>query len=239
MPVSAGAAVTASGTYGENIIWKLENGTLTIWGTGPMEQDLMNSIWPWAQYADSIKKVIVEDGVTSIGHYAFGECTNLTDVELGNTVESLHGRVFGECSSLTSIYIPASVRDIDLGTNGVFSVSLDGNTEFEEIVVAENNPIYSSFDGALYSKDYTELLAVPTAKRELLISGKTRKITIHDRESEAVWGASEVFYDCFELEKIEVEKGNNYLFAYDGVLYSSDEKALAHLLLLLLLGGIG
>ena len=46
-------------------------------------------------------------GVTSIGDYAFGECSHLTSIEIPNSVTSIGHSVFYNCGSLTSIEIPA------------------------------------------------------------------------------------------------------------------------------------
>ena len=61
---------------------------------------------------ESITSVEIPNSVTSIGHYAFYHCTNLTNVTIGNGVTSIGGDVFSYCKSLTSIVIPDSVTSI-------------------------------------------------------------------------------------------------------------------------------
>ena len=51
--------------------------------------------------------------VTSIGYYAFGNCSNLTSVAIPNSVTNIDSRAFAGCSSLTSVIIPNSVTKID------------------------------------------------------------------------------------------------------------------------------
>ena len=106
-----------SGTCGENLTWTLDNkGTLTISGTGEMENwyDLEEIDYdtPWQDNNDAIKKVVIEDGVTSIGGHAFYECTNLTSVTIPDTVTRLGVESFFGCSKLTSVTIPDSVTNI-------------------------------------------------------------------------------------------------------------------------------
>ena len=58
------------------------------------------------------QNTIIPNNVTSIGDYAFDECTSLTSIEIPNSVTSIGGRAFYHCSSLTSIEIPNSVTSI-------------------------------------------------------------------------------------------------------------------------------
>lgn len=68
----------------ETLEWKLsEDGTLTISGTGAVN----NRYWSWDQTA--IKKVIIEDGITSINMNAFSNCNNLIDIQLADSVERI------------------------------------------------------------------------------------------------------------------------------------------------------
>ena len=102
-----------SGYCGTNLIWTLSGGTLTISGTGPMtDYDDYNAKAPWYSYGTFIKTVIIEDGVTSIGQYAFYYCTSLTSITIPNGVTSIGSNAFYWCSSLTSVTIPNSVTSI-------------------------------------------------------------------------------------------------------------------------------
>ena len=95
--------------------WKLENGTLTISGTGNMPDFSINvnnrSTAPWDSQRDKIKTVVIKDGVTSIGKYAFYK-SGLTSVTIPNSVKSIGEFAFEFCYSLTSIAIPNSVTSI-------------------------------------------------------------------------------------------------------------------------------
>ena len=101
---------TIYGTCGNNVTWTLSNGTLTISGTGAIADFLFYS--PWYDYSSSIKSVIINDGVTSIGNRAFYGCSSLTSVTIPNSVTGIGDYAFYECSSLTSITIPNSVTSI-------------------------------------------------------------------------------------------------------------------------------
>ena len=114
--------VVASGTCGANLTWELcANGTLVISGTGEMTdytdtyQTKVN-IWgatvtekievyaPWYEYRTQIIKLIIEDGVTSIGYEAFEDCTAMTTVTIPSTLQDIHYDAFYNCSSLSTVY---------------------------------------------------------------------------------------------------------------------------------------
>ena len=67
---------------------------------------------PWDSQRDKIKKVIIKNGVTNIGHYSFRSCSNLTSITITNSVTSIGFSAFSGCSGLTSVTIPNSVTSI-------------------------------------------------------------------------------------------------------------------------------
>ena len=115
---SVSAIYAQSGTCGSNLTWMLdaETGVLTISGTGAMDNyyygRVGNKVSPWNDFTSVIKTVIINDGVTSIGEWAFYECSSLTSVTIPNSVTSIGEWAFFYCSSLTSITIPESVTNI-------------------------------------------------------------------------------------------------------------------------------
>ena len=93
-----------------NITWRLtKDGTLYISGQGDM-LDYYTKGAPWVN--KTIKKVIIERGVTSIGECAFGDCSSLSSIEIPEGVTSIGSRAFEGCSSLSSIEIPEGVTSI-------------------------------------------------------------------------------------------------------------------------------
>ena len=99
-----------------NLTWKLDaDGTLTISGTGTMKDyNDSDNRSPANQKKGSVKKVVIEDGVTSIGVYAFYECRYLTSIAIPDSVTSIGRCAFYNCNSLTSITIPKSVTSIGI-----------------------------------------------------------------------------------------------------------------------------
>ena len=109
-------AIIASGVDG-NITWKLMgNGTLYIDGKGDMPD--YRDVGPWyASYVNDHKilKVIIGKGVTSIGGYAFRECSRLKSIEIPDSVTSIGWHAFNCCSSLSRIAVPDGVTSIGMG----------------------------------------------------------------------------------------------------------------------------
>ena len=76
------------------------------------------------------KTSIIPKGVTSIGGYAFADCSGLTSIVIPNSVTSIEGDAFCNCSGLTSIVIPNSVTSIGYGAfagcSGLTSIEYAG-----------------------------------------------------------------------------------------------------------------
>ena len=110
---AADVTVVESGSCGEegnNVVYTLDSeGTLIISGSGNMGNSANSSPF----YDDSnIKQVIIKDGVTSIGYWAFEDCTGLTSITIPDSVKSIGNGAFLRCTGLTSITIPDSVKSI-------------------------------------------------------------------------------------------------------------------------------
>ncbi len=105
------SAIKSTGICGENLIWTLyENGTFVISGTGPMyDRDQIESFWD-----GTASKLVIEDGVTSIGAYAFSHA-NFTKVELPESLVSIGDFAFSFCHNLTELVVPEGV--VEIGSN--------------------------------------------------------------------------------------------------------------------------
>lgn len=122
------------GTCGEKLRWRYSDktNTLTISGSGEMNNYGQKKA-PWFSFKKTIKKIVIEEGATSIGDYAFGTTdanvriledtkfdswpdfggyVNLTTITIPNSIKSIGRYAFSNCSSLTSIILPNSLVDI-------------------------------------------------------------------------------------------------------------------------------
>lgn len=102
-----------SGTCGENATWSISgDGTLTISGTGAMDDYITLYSRPWTNVAQYIHRVVVEDGITSIGESAFQDLSNITEVQLPESVQSIGIAAFRGCKELEEIVLPSGLTEI-------------------------------------------------------------------------------------------------------------------------------
>jgi hypothetical protein len=94
MALAGVSGFAQSGTCGENLTWVLENGTLTIRGTGAIPDYSGYFPLPWYPYMGDITAVVVESGVESIGAWAFGGCNDVEYITLPASVTAIGGYAF-------------------------------------------------------------------------------------------------------------------------------------------------
>ena len=109
------AEVVDSRTCGTNAKWTLtgtgDSLTLTISGSGKMDNyDYANG--PWGKRKD-VKTLVIEEGITSVGKYAFIELSGLQQVSLPDTLTVIKSFAFCECEALEEIRIPEGVTSIE------------------------------------------------------------------------------------------------------------------------------
>ena len=100
------AAADTGGTCGAGLNWTLtDTGTLTISGTGPMEDYTDYCTVPWYSRRDDIESVVIGDGVTCIGSCAFYGCGSITSVIIPRSVIKIGYLAFAYCSGLTEAIV--------------------------------------------------------------------------------------------------------------------------------------
>lgn len=108
------AKANESGSCGEKVTYTYieESHTLTISGEGNMVNYAWNNQAPWYNYKDKIEKVIINEGVCSIGDLAFDQCEQMNSISIPNSVTSIGQGAFRICSSLKEVTIPQKVTKI-------------------------------------------------------------------------------------------------------------------------------
>ena len=113
-PQKGQVEVVNSGLCGDSVQWKFtpELGVLVISGTGAMSNyQFPSTPTPWKR--TSIDSLVIEEGVTEIGDYAFYYCENLRSISLPTSLTRIGAFAFTGCNGLDSLDIPASVRSIE------------------------------------------------------------------------------------------------------------------------------
>lgn len=107
--VTEAAPVREPHQCGGDLTWNYDNGTLTISGSGDMD-NYPDGDAPWLEYKDSITSLVVSGNVTSIGESAFEDYDNLKSVNFGSAMHTIHRRAFKGCEGLTDFDLPATFR---------------------------------------------------------------------------------------------------------------------------------
>ena len=128
-----------------NVTWTLDGDTLTISGAGDMESynTFAKGRAPWFERRDLIKKIVIADGVTKIGMFAFEYCANLTEIKIPASVVEIDWYAFLGCANLTAITIPSSVKTIGNGTfswcTSLRKIHYKAGSGFEAVLCYGNN----------------------------------------------------------------------------------------------------
>ena len=104
--------MTPHGKCGDYLYWNITDSTLTIFGTGAM-YDYALETSPWYTHKESLKTLVLEEGMTSIGKYAFYSCNGFAgELIIPNSVTSIGYVAFGSCNFTGSLTIPNNVTSI-------------------------------------------------------------------------------------------------------------------------------
>ena len=144
LPTAAFAAEdnNCGATSEDNVTWSFENGTLTISGTGAMEDydTGNNDLPPWDSKKNQIEKVVIGNGVTTIGNDAFNQCTYLKTIDLSNatSLEKIGSYAFFKRFYLKNVDLSnaANLKEIGKGAFAgcnVTNVTFPQNSRLTEI----------------------------------------------------------------------------------------------------------
>ena len=208
-----------SGVCGANAVWKIENGVMTISGSGALyNKYAYDETKEWTD----VEKVVIEEGITSIPDYMFQGCIKLQSIQIAESVEKIGGGAFSSCENLQNILIPKNVKTIG-------EYVLGYTYKLGDIEVDQDNQYYSAVDGILYNKDQTDLIFVPDSKTECNISAKVVSFAgvnletypYHAMSCRDIFGSGNS-----ALQSITVAPDNPVLTSEDGVLYTKDKSRL-------------
>ena len=198
--IAASAASSGNcGDSGSNVTWSLDdNGTLTISGSGKIEDCRSDIDQPWYSNRSDITSVVIEPGVTSIGSQAFYECSNLTSITIPSGLTSIGEQAFGNCTGLTSITIPSGF--ISIGDYAFWNC-----TGLTSITI--QNGVTSIGTGAFWNCTGLTSITIPSSVTSIGVN---------------------VFYNCTGLTDITVDSSNPSYCSESGVLFNKDKTTLIY-----------
>lgn len=152
----------ASGSCGENATWVLEDGVLTISGTGEITVKHLEE--PWRKDKDSIEKIIVNEGITKLGDYCFYDLNGLQEIVLPDSLKTIGKQVFQDCGQLLEVTLPKNVESIGESSTGRRAAACFSGDIIQAVNVDPENQRYYSEDGVLFDRYSNEVLCYPIGK---------------------------------------------------------------------------
>lgn len=213
-----------SGQCGDNVYWTLDDsGLLTLSGEGMMWDfdaltgfDGFGGTWP---SQEEIKKVIIENGITSIGDSTFMYCFDLVSVTIPDSVTSIGGSAFFYCRKLENIVIPNGITRIEVGT---FSEC----DSLKKVTIPDS--VKSIGKSAFKSCSSLTSIMIPDSVTSIEDSAfnncySLTNVTIGDGVTSI---GDSVFEHCSSLTEIIVSANNGVFSSVEGVLFNKDRSTL-------------
>lgn len=213
------SAFSLGGSSGD-CTWELDGTTLVISGNGAMSNfDRVSA--PWGK---EITEVVIQNGVTTIGQYAFADCKKLVSVSLPESLQIIRENAFDGCISLNKVTIPNSVKEVKAS-------AFFGCTSLEVLVLP--NSISTVAEYAFYNCASLKSVVLGSgitsvgykgfygciALTDIFISQKTKSVSISAFDGcaslENVWfGGTEIDKDAIRISnKNTTLTGANWNFS--------------------------
>ena len=224
-------AIAAQGSCGEKLTWKLDNeGVLTVSGTGRMKNYPSSKSMPWYNYADQVKKIVLEKGVTSVGDFAFYGLKGLTEINLPKGFEIVGDYSFKNCISLEKAELPKNAWKIGESAfygcqslkemNMPDSITVMGAYAFKGCERMEKLHISTSLVGlneaAFYGCSSLKEITVPDAIKRIdgYVFKNCSGLTAVNLSPNLTKLGESAFYGCSSLQKLEIPKNVTVIGGY-------------------------
>lgn len=241
-------SIIASGDCGEsgnNLNWTVDsNGTLTISGNGNLAYYQSDSAVPWNEYANQIICINFDVTTNSLcskrNSYAFKMLKQISEIKIPEGVEEIPQSANLFPTTLRKLILPSTYSG-NLSCN-----SLIRDMCYLNVEVAEENPVYCSVNGTLFSKDRTKLIqytrsaiepnyVIPETVTDIddafygnaflqtLTITKNVKIVDRDTYNNTFWNLGIGISACYsQCRAVYVDAENPYFCSVDDVLYNKD-----------------
>lgn len=198
---SYAANIVAGGECNENVNWTYDaDCTITISGTGAMPS-YMYSRSPWYSFSSYIKKVVIEEGVTSISDKAFNQCTSLEEVVLSSTVKSIYSEAFSYCDNLKAVSFSAENNLSWFGDSAFENCKKLENIEFSDLLTSVGKRAFYKCE--LITESPANLKSLGTSAFNGCISLESATLPTSDTYTTL---EEHTFKDCKSLKSIIIPK---------------------------------
>lgn len=210
------AVFTASA---DETTWNIENGVLTISGTGAMTDFKFKSDAPWYNEKATVEKIVVEEGVTHIGDLAFYGMTNAKSISLPSTIQSIglnalsytEGSVTNIANTNTPLTFSVTADRQVAKAGSDFYISIDLSTDLKNISEISGTLV---FDSTRIFADENDIAAAEN-KSDIQLISNTVKISLSNDNSEfpltvaklkfkALENINDINITCFNLKNCKV-----------------------------------
>ena len=176
--ISAGKAILEK-------FWQSENQVITIPST--VQGYEVVEIGEYAFRGTNVQEITISEGIKTIKEGAFYVCEELTTIHLPSTLETVETMAFANCFLLNHVNLPKSLIKIDV-------TAFANCIGLKDLNVSEDNPIFSTENNVLFSKDMKELVLCPNTAGRISYIVPSSVIKIRER----------AFYGCSYLEEVTI-----------------------------------
>lgn len=189
----------------DGISWTLsESGVLVISGSGEIKDFDPKDLDEWHELptGQSVTEIIIKDGITSVGDYAFYKCSKVTKVTLPDSLRDIGAFAFQDCTGISELSIPDGVTEIGKGAfygcNSLFDIELSKTLASVGYDAFFNTGVYNKTSnweaGALYISG-------------CLVKVKKNQSGSFNVKADTLYIADGAFADCEKLTGVNVSEG--------------------------------
>lgn len=155
---------TAAGSCGDSLCWVYKSGTLTVYGSGAMANyTYYDDTWsdrtkaPWTAYRTKISRVVLNEGVTSVGDNAFNGCISLENVIFPDSLQTIGQNAFSGCTAIGKVQLPSNLKNLG---NSAFS----GCSSLTGVVIPDG---LAEIPASAFSNTSVKVIAIPASVKTI------------------------------------------------------------------------
>ncbi len=213
---TAYAGGETSGMCGDTAQYTIDSdGTLTVWGYGEIADQAFYC--PNINQGELIKKIVIKEGITSIGQSAFRNNIKVVNVSLPSSLETIEREAFKGCTSLTAINLD-KITTIEIGAFlSCVNLKNIGSFNSNKTVSISCEAFYNSGLENVYIPKNVKLLEGGSGSRGIFEEcNKLQEVSINTKNI-----PSKAFYKCSNLSSVifgdNVEAIGSYAFSFAGI----------------------